>query len=208
MRARREYYQTQFEILNSRRLAEDVIKKLDLAKGLMNDTVLDSKGWNWRRWIPFLPPPKPQTEEQRWQFYVNRFQDNVEIQGAATSAAGGTRSLEAVADSPVDQLTLHQLKFLELARALATEPTLLLLDEVLAGLNPTEIEQSIEMIRKIHERGITLVIVEHLLRVVTSLSDRIVVLDQGSVIAAGDPTEVLADPAVVAAYLGGRAPDA
>ena len=116
--------------------------------------------------------------------------------------------LEAAADSPVDQLTLHQLKFLELARALATDPTLLLLDEVLAGLNPTEIEQSIEMIRKIHERGITLVIVEHLLRVVTSLSDRIVVLDQGSVIAAGDPTEVMADPAVVAAYLGGRAPDA
>ena len=116
--------------------------------------------------------------------------------------------LEAAADSPVDQLTLHQLKFLELARALATDPTLLLLDEVLAGLNPTEIEQSIEMIRKIHERGITLVIVEHLLRVVTSLSDRIVVLDQGSVIAAGDPTEVMADPAVVAAYLGGRASDA
>ena len=116
--------------------------------------------------------------------------------------------LEAAADRPVDQLTLHQLKFLELARALATEPTLLLLDEVLAGLNPTEIDESIEMIRRIHHRGIAIVIVEHLLRVVTSLSDRIVVLDQGKVIASGDPTDVMNNPAVVAAYLGGGGADA
>jgi branched-chain amino acid transport system permease protein len=116
--------------------------------------------------------------------------------------------LEEVADRPVVDLTLHQLKFLELARALATEPTLLLLDEVLAGLNPTEVEESIEMIRRIHEHGITLVIVEHVLRVVTSLSDRIVVLDQGGVIAEGEPDAVMADPAVIAAYLGGSAPDA
>ncbi len=111
-------------------------------------------------------------------------------------------------DADVSELTLHQLKLLELARALATEPTLLLLDEVLAGLNPTEIEESIGMIRRIHERGISLVIVEHVLRVVTSLSDRIVVLDQGHVIASGEPDEVMSDPAVVAAYLGGRKPDA
>ena len=116
--------------------------------------------------------------------------------------------LEPSADSPVAQLTLHQLKFLELARALATQPTLLLLDEVLAGLNPTEIDQSIEMIKRIHERGISIVIVEHLLRVVTTLSHRIVVLDQGRVIASGDPTEVMEDPAVVAAYLGGSKPNA
>ena len=131
--------------------------------------------------------------------------------GHAREAAGEWitfTGLDAVADSQVDQLTLHQLKFLELARALATEPALLLLDEVLAGLNPTEIDQSIEMIRRIHDHGITLVIVEHLLRVVTSLSDRIVVLDQGKVIASGEPDEVMSDPAVVAAYLGGSAPDA
>lgn len=116
--------------------------------------------------------------------------------------------LDSVSEAEVSELTLHQLKFLELARALATEPTLLLLDEVLAGLNPVEIEESIEMIHRIHDQGITLMIVEHVLRVVTSLSDRIVVLDQGSVIASGEPEQVMADPVVVAAYLGGRRPDA
>lgn len=117
-------------------------------------------------------------------------------------------NLDDVADVSVRHLTLHQLKFLELARALATEPKLLLLDEVLAGLNPTEIDQSIQMIRRIHDHGLTLVIVEHVLRVVTSLSNRIVVLDQGRVIASGEPAAVMADPAVVAAYLGGGADDA
>jgi branched-chain amino acid transport system permease protein len=109
-----------------------------------------------------------------------------------------------VADHNVDQLNLQQLKFLELARALATEPRLLLLDEVLAGLNPSEIEGSVAMIRRIHDRGITIVIVEHVLRAVMALSDRIVVLDQGRVIASGEPQSVMKDGAVVAAYLGGR----
>lgn len=124
---------------------------------------------------------------------------------AARSAADRWLSftgLESVADVGVDQLTLHQLKFLELARALATDPTLLLLDEVLAGLNATEINQSVEMIRRIHAEGITLVIVEHVMRAVTALCGRIVVLDQGSVVADGDPGTVMTNPAVVTAYLG------
>jgi branched-chain amino acid transport system permease protein len=116
--------------------------------------------------------------------------------------------LERVADIGIDQLTLHQLKFLELARALATGPTLLLLDEVLAGLNPTEINHSMEMIRRISDRGVTLIIVEHVIRAITALSSRIVVLDQGRVVADGDPGEVMSDPAVVAAYLGTRRHDA
>ncbi len=112
--------------------------------------------------------------------------------------------LADVADHGVDQLNLQQLKFLELARALATEPKLLLLDEVLAGLNPSEIEASVNMIRRIHGQGITLVIVEHVLRAVMSLSDRIVVLDQGRVIAEGEPTEVMNNEAVINAYLGAK----
>ena len=112
--------------------------------------------------------------------------------------------LADVAEQEVDQLNLQQLKFLELARALATEPKLLLLDEVLAGLNPSEIEASVAMIRRIHDQGITIVIVEHVLRALMSLSDRIVVLDQGQVIAEGEPQVVMADEAVVAAYLGSK----
>jgi len=110
--------------------------------------------------------------------------------------------LGACADAPIDKLNLHQRRFLELARALACGPNLLLLDEVLAGLNPTEIEESMAMIRKIHEHRVTIVIVEHILRAVVSLSQRIVVLDQGRVIADGAPQQVMRDSTVVSAYLG------
>jgi branched-chain amino acid transport system permease protein len=103
---------------------------------------------------------------------------------------------------PVTKLNLHQRKFLELARALSTKPELLLLDEVMAGLNPTEIDESVKMIRKIHESGITLVIVEHLMRVVTSLSTRMIVLNYGEVIASGLPEQVMNDADVITAYLG------
>jgi ABC-type branched-subunit amino acid transport system ATPase component len=112
--------------------------------------------------------------------------------------------LGRVADLEIGELTLHQLKFLELARALATQPSLLLLDEVLAGLNPSEINESVEMIRKIHSQGVTILIVEHVVRVVMALSDRLVVLDQGSVISHGEPEQVMSDPAVVTAYIGDR----
>jgi branched-chain amino acid transport system permease protein len=110
--------------------------------------------------------------------------------------------LAGYAEMPVSKLNLHQRKFLELARALSTKPELLLLDEVMAGLNPTEIDESVEMIRKIHESGVTLIIVEHLMRVVTSLSTRMLVLNYGEVIAEGQPEQVMRDPGVVAAYLG------
>jgi branched-chain amino acid transport system permease protein len=116
--------------------------------------------------------------------------------------------LARVADVPISELTLHQLKFLELARALATDPGLLLLDEVLAGLNPSEINQSVEMIRRIHDRGVTILVVEHVVRAVMALSDRLVVIDQGRVISEGEPEAVMTDPAVVSAYLGEKRPGA
>jgi len=113
--------------------------------------------------------------------------------------------LGALADAYPSALNLHQRQLLEMARALAADPKVLLLDEALAGLNPAEIDNAVQVVRRVHASGVSIVIVEHLLRVVKALATRIVVLDQGSCLADGDPTEVLADPAVVRAYLGRRA---
>jgi ABC-type branched-subunit amino acid transport system ATPase component len=110
--------------------------------------------------------------------------------------------LSRVAQSLPSQINLHQRKFLELARALATQPKLLMLDEVLSGLNATEIDESVKMIRKIHGSGVTLVVVEHLMRVVTELASRMIVLNYGRLLAEGPPLQVMRDPEVVKAYLG------
>jgi branched-chain amino acid transport system ATP-binding protein len=95
-------------------------------------------------------------------------------------------------------------KRLEIARALATEPRLLLLDEALAGLTPAETRLAIDLVRRINGRGITIVIVEHVMEVILTLAGRAVVLHQGKVIAQGAPREVIEDQAVIAAYLGHR----
>ena len=106
------------------------------------------------------------------------------------------------AASPARALTLGGQKRLEVARALATRPEVLLLDEVLAGLNPTETDRTLELIRAINERGTTIVIVEHNLRAVRGLCSRIVALVQGRKVVEGAPEAVLADERVVTAYLG------
>ncbi len=99
-------------------------------------------------------------------------------------------------------LTIADRKRLELARALATRPRLLLLDEVMAGLRPTETLEIIELIRKIHAGGVTLLVIEHVMRAIMSLSHRIVVVHHGEKIAEGPPREVARHPEVVRAYLG------
>ena len=101
------------------------------------------------------------------------------------------------------QLNLHQRKFLELARALASRPKLIFLDEVLSGLTPGEMDDAIRLIRAIRDQGATVVFVEHVMRAVMELTDRVVVLTYGRTIAQGAPTEVMRHPDVVSAYLGG-----
>jgi branched-chain amino acid transport system ATP-binding protein len=110
----------------------------------------------------------------------------------------------ALAETPARNLGTPGRKRLEIARALATEPKVLLLDEAMAGLNPTEVRRAIELVREIHRSGITLVIVEHIMEVINSLAERVIVFHQGKEIARGTPQEVTANAAVVEAYLGKR----
>jgi branched-chain amino acid transport system ATP-binding protein len=106
------------------------------------------------------------------------------------------------AGQPSGNLNVAQKKRLELARALAAKPYLLLLDEVLAGLNPTEIAAMMDTVRQIRDEGFTILMIEHVMQAVMSISDRILVLDYGVLIAAGSPEEVVNNPQVIEAYLG------
>lgn len=139
--------------------------------------------------------------------------DNVKIGSFLHSKGSGLASdnarqvvdfvgLGPFADRPAQILTTAGRKRLELARALATEPKLLLLDEVMAGLTPTESVAIVNLIRKIREAGITILVIEHVMKAIMSLSDRVAVLHHGELIAVDPPKEVAKDARVIEAYLG------
>ena len=139
--------------------------------------------------------------------------ENIAV-GAHLHAAARTDALEQAAeiaalvhmdqqlDVPAAALTVAGRKRLELARALATRPKLLLLDEVMAGLNPTEIDEIVEIIRRIRASGVTVLMIEHVMRAVVSLAEHAYVLNQGRIIAEGTPAQIACMPHVVEAYLG------
>jgi len=112
--------------------------------------------------------------------------------------------LARVADRPASDLTVPDRKRLEVAKALALDPDVLLLDEVMAGLNATEVDEALQLLRDVNARGVTLIVVEHLMKAIVSISTTIVVLAEGKKIAQGAPSTVLASPQVIEAYLGSR----
>jgi len=129
------------------------------------------------------------------------------LSDARTTASEILTKLDLIAkrDQIASSLTLPDRKRLEVARALATKPKLLLLDEVMAGLRPTETDRIVAILRDLNKTGLTILLIEHVMRAVTALASRILVLHHGAAIAEGTPEHVLRDPAVIESYLGAEA---
>jgi branched-chain amino acid transport system ATP-binding protein len=138
---------------------------------------------------------------------VGAFAQTASVHDASDIALDSLRrvGLDAKASLPASALTLPDRKMLELARAVSARPKLLLLDEVMAGLRPSEGEQIVAAIRELHASGLTVLLIEHVMRVVMALAQRVVVLHHGEKISEGTPAEVGSNPAVVESYLGKKA---
>jgi len=133
--------------------------------------------------------------------------DREQAEQIALSVAEQTDLLKYL-NAEARSLTVGGMKRLEIARALATRPRILLLDEVMAGLNPTDIEKAIQMIKRIRDSGVSVLLIEHMMQATMALSDRIIVLNEGAVLVTGSPKEVVENPAVIEAYLGKEYQDA
>lgn len=134
--------------------------------------------------------------------FGHRSKSSVQESGRQTSTLLDFVGLAGMENMPAGDLTMVNQKRLEIARALATGPQLLLLDEVMAGLNPSEVDQAIELVQNIRDQGITVFMIEHVMKAIMEISDRIVALHFGTKIADGTPREVAADKTVLEVYLG------
>lgn len=138
--------------------------------------------------------------------YTIALQKNTKAQAAElTNEILNLSGLYDLKDTKSGKLSIEKRKWMDLARCMATKPKLIMMDEVMAGLNPSEMEASLDLIRKINQEGITVLFIEHVMKAVVSVCTRAIVLNQGKLLCEGEPRMVLSDPEVVAAYLGGEA---
>ena len=131
--------------------------------------------------------------------YNKSYQDAHRCTSEVLDFAGLTQS----ANEKSGSLPIEMRKWLDLARVLAIKPDIVMLDEVLAGLNPSEMVRSVELVKKVNELGITIIFIEHVMKAVTTLCDRVVVLNQGKLLSSGIPSDVMKQKVVIEAYLGG-----
>jgi branched-chain amino acid transport system ATP-binding protein len=150
-----------------------------------------------------IPKPfKQLTVGENVMLSALRRHGSIRSAGAVAAEAMRFAGIEQLADKSIASLTVGLLKKLELARALATEPSLLLLDEVMAGLTPREITELMGAVQSLPARGVTVLWVEHVMAALMKVAQRVIVMQQGRIIAQGTPDEIAKDPVVIAAYLG------